>query len=177
MRSVVLLALLVATPAYADDPKPWWKAQDENAIEPTRLVLHADGSAGLVGNKLIGGFRFGLRFRPVEFALHVIETYDKRNLVALGGDVMLRLPIGHSNGDLLVGGAASIVAPNGSTNPDFDGYYSGFAGIAYHTTAVSIHGGQPLVQLRAGVARGSELAPKAVPLVELHLGLATAERR
>lgn len=88
------------------------------------------------------------------------------------------MAVGSSRFDLIAGGAALATAPNNSTNPDVDSIYQGFVGIAYQTPwqwLANAHA-QPFIQLRVGAARGSALDGTA-PLVELHLGLSTPERR
>ena len=59
---------------------------------------------------------------------------------------------------------------------DFPAGY-GFAGIAYQSSWRIGGYAQPFVQLRAGAARTTGMDAKTLPMLELHLGLTTPERR
>jgi hypothetical protein len=98
-------------------------------------------------------------------------------LVGIGFTALARVAIKDSRADMLVGASALAAAQNGATNPDFDGLYHGFVGLAYQTDWRIQGVAQPFVQLRAGVAHGTAIASQTLPMIELHLGLSTPEKR
>lgn len=162
------------------DPSPGAAIDHAPRTPGSRLVLHADGSVGLLGRLPMVASTIGLRYRPYEVGFYIVDlTRDDRNrgLVGIGLSALGRLPLGGSRFDGIAGLSATAVAANGATNPDFDGLYQAFAGIAYQTNWRIAGSAQPFVQLRAGIARGTDLAPKAVPMLELHFGLSTPESR
>lgn len=149
----------------------------------TRFALVADGSVAMLGEKPVVGSTLGLRYRPLELGFYILDLQrtsiapKEGGLVGLGITALARFAIKGSRADALVGGSALAAAQNGATNPDFDGLYNGFVGIAYQSPWRIQGVAQPFVQLRAGAAYGTALAQKAMPMVELHLGLSTPERR
>ncbi len=149
----------------------------------TRLVLHVNGSVGMLGRKPIVGTSLGLRYRPFEVGFYMLDLQRESlapmdgGLVGLGVTGLARFGLGHSRADAIAGLSALAVARNGATNPDFDGLYQAFAGIAYQSPWRIEGVAQPFVQLRAGVAHGATLAGPAAPMIELHLGLSSPERR
>lgn len=169
-----------AAPASEDPAAPVAHAP---RTPPSRFVLAADGSVGALGRAPVVASTLSLRFSPIEVGLVVADLQRETlapqpgGLVGLGVTALGRHAIAGSRVDALVGVSAMAVAINGSTNPDFDGHYQGFVGLAYQSTWRLGGVAQPFVQLRAGVARGAKVAPALQPLLELHLGLSTPERR
>lgn len=169
-----------AAPASEDPAAPVAHAP---RTPPSRFVFAADGSVGALGRAPVVASTVSLRFSPLEVGLVVADLQRETlapqpgGLVGLGVTALGRHAIGGSRVDALVGVSAMAVAVNGSTNPDFDGHYQGFVGLAYQSPWRLGGVAQPFVQLRAGVARGAEVAPTLQPVLELHLGLSTPERR
>jgi hypothetical protein len=175
-------ALSVAEDSRAPSvtPRGLQPAGYEQTLVGTRLVLFADGSAGMRGGAPYLGSSFGLRYRPLELGLAVLsfdpsQDQPRTRRIGLGATLLVRHPIARSRADALAGVTALAVAPNGATNPDFDGLYHGFVGVAYQTSWRLMGVAQPFAQLRLGAARGTGF-PTA-PMLELHLGLSTPERR
>ena len=164
-------------PAAPDPAEP---VPGEPATPPTRFVLAADGSVAMLGDVPVVGTTLALRYRPVELGLYILDLGrdgTQRGLVGVGVTALVRKSLGGTRADAIAGVSALAVAPNGSVNPRFEGLYHGFAGLAYQTPWRISGVAQPFVQLRAGAARGTDLAPSLAPMVELRLGLSTPERR
>lgn len=172
-----------APPVAVIEPDPAAPIDREPRLTGTRLVLHADGSAGMLGGKPIVGSTLGLRYRPFEIGFYILDLQRESvapmdgGLVGLGVTGLGRFALGHTRADAIAGLSALAVARNGATNPDFDGLYQGFVGLAYQTPWRIAGVAQPFVQLRAGVAHGATVSGMAAPMVELHLGLSSPERR
>jgi hypothetical protein len=182
----------IATTASRPDPHPSGAGELDvptGAVVPSRFVLAADGSIGMLGGRAIVGASIGLRYRVGELAFYMLDL-DRGSVlpqdggvVGLGLTALGRLALGRSRADAIAGVSAVAVAINGSTNPDFDGLYHTFVGVAYQSPWRIGGAAQPFAQLRAGVARGSAIARLAttesqvVPMLELHVGLSTPERR
>jgi len=171
-----------AVGVYAD-VDPALPKDDEPRMPEARFTLVADAGVGMQGGKPIVSSTLGIRYRPIEIGFYILDLQREsvapqdNGLVGLGLTALGRKQLGrHSGGDAIFGGSAIAAFQNGSTNPDFDGLYQAFAGLAYQSRWNIWHG-QPWVQLRAGAASGTALKNKLAPLVELHLGLATPERR
>jgi hypothetical protein len=153
-------------------------SRTEETIGETRLLLHADASGGILGRVRYLGSTFGLRYRPLELGLSVLDLSrdgTSRRRIALGATLLGRRAIARSRSDAIAGVTAMAVAGNGETNPDFDGLYHGFVGIAYQTPWRLSGVAQPFAQLRVGAARGTGVT--TTPMLELHLGLSSPERR
>jgi hypothetical protein len=152
-------------------------------MAPTRLVFYADGSAGVLGTKAVVASTLGIRYRPFEVGFCILDLQREsvapqdRGLVGLGITGLVRLALGDSRADAIAGVSAVAAFRNGATNPDFDGLYHGFVGLAYQSPWRIAGTAQPYAQLRAGAAYGTAVAATLVPMVELHLGLSTPERR
>lgn len=163
--------------------EPGAALEHDPQIADTRLVLAGDGSVGMLGTKAVVASTLSIRYRPLELGFTVVDldrtSLAPRNdgLVGIGATVLGRFRLGRSRADALVGVTALAAAPNGSVNPDFDGLYQGFLGIAYQTPWKLAGAAQPFVQLRVGGAYGTVIANKGLPLLELHLGLSSPERR
>jgi hypothetical protein len=165
------------------DVDPAVPRDDEVPMPQARFTLVADAGVGIQGGKPIVSSTLGIRYRPFELGFYILDlqresvTPQDDGLVGLGLTVLGRKQLRrHSGGDAIVGGSAITAFQNGATNPDFDGMYQLFAGLAYQSRWNIFHG-QPWVQVRAGAASGTALKNKIAPLFELHLGLATPERR
>jgi hypothetical protein len=156
---------------------------DQPVTPATRFALVADGSFAMLGNKPVVGSTLGLRYRPFELGFYILDLQRtslapmEGGLVGIGFTALARFAIKGSRADALVGGSALAAAQNGAVNPDFDGLYNGFVGIAYQSSWRIQGVAQPFVQLRAGVAHGTAIASQTLPMVELHLGLSTPEKR
>jgi hypothetical protein len=148
----------------------------------SRFLLVADASVGTFGSQAVVGSTLGVRYRPIELGFYIADLSrssvapQQGGLIGLGGTVLGRFGLGGSRADAIAGVTAATVLRNGSTNPDVTALYYGFAGLAYQSTwRISGHA-QPFVQLRAGAAR-STAEKQTLPMLELHLGLSTPERR
>jgi hypothetical protein len=152
-------------------------------LAETRFTLVADAGVGMQGGKPIVSSTLGIRYRPIEVGFYILDLQRESvapkdtGLVGLGLTVLGRKQLRKRSGaDAILGGSAIAAFQNGATNPDIDGLYQGFVGLAYQSR-LNIWHGQPWVQLRAGGATGTAVKNRVQPLVELHLGLATPERR
>jgi hypothetical protein len=155
----------------------------EPRIAEARFTLVADAGVGIQGSKPIVSSTLGIRYRPIEAGFYILDLQRESvapqdsGLVGLGLTVMGRKQLRKGSGaDAILGGSAIAAFQNGATNPDFDGLYQGFVGLAYQSR-FNIWHGQPWVQLRAGAATGTAVKNRVQPLLELHLGMATPERR
>jgi hypothetical protein len=149
----------------------------------TRLLVVADASVGALGDQPVVGTTVGLRYRPLEFGFYIADLSrytlapTENGIIGLGGTLLGRFAIGRSRADVIAGATAAVLARNNSMNPDVDARYYGFAGIAYQTSWRLGNYAQPFVQLRAGAARSTAMDSKLRPMLELHFGLTTPERR
>ncbi|MBA3461153.1 MAG: hypothetical protein H0T46_14410 [Deltaproteobacteria bacterium] len=149
----------------------------------TRFLLVADGSVGMLADRPIVGSTIGFRFRPFELGFYILDLGRKSvspsedGQVGLGLTLVGRFAIGRSRADAIAGVSAVAAFQNGATNPDFDGLYHGFVGLAYQSSWRIGGAAQPFAQLRAGVASGQAIGNEAVPMLELHLGMSSPERR
>lgn len=165
------------------EPDPAAPIDHEPALTETRFVLVADASVGLLGKKPIVGSTLGLRYRPVEFGFYILDLQRDSlaprddGVVGIGVTALGRIALGTTRADAIVGGSAVIAATNNTTNPHFDRLYHGFGGIAYQTPWRIAGAAQPFVQLRAGAAYGGVIASRVLPMLELHVGLTSPERR
>jgi hypothetical protein len=170
-----------ATPA--DDVDPAAPIAHDPRVTPTRLVFYADAGGGALGAKPVVSSTLGVRYRPFEVGFYILDLQREsvlpqdRGLVGLGITALLRHAIGDSRADAIAGVSAIAAFKNGATNPDFDGLYHGFVGLAYQSAWRIAGTAQPYAQLRAGAAYGTAIAAKTVPMLELHVGLSTPERR
>ena len=152
-------------------------------MTPTRLVFYADASVGVLETRPVVASTLGIRYRPFEVGFYILDLQREsvvpqdRGLVGLGLTALLRHAIADSRADAIAGVSAVAAFKNGATNPDFDGLYHGFVGLAYQSSWRIAGTAQPYAQLRAGAAYGTAIAAKTVPMLELHLGLSTPERR
>ena len=121
----------------------------------------------------------GFRYRPFEVGFQISDLdYIKPDFAGLGLTALARKPLGPSRTDFLYGASAQAVAKNGSVNPDFNAMYYGFVGLSYQTPFVFAGAAQPYFQVRVGLASTQGVLDSNVaPLIELHLGLSTAEQR
>ena len=149
----------------------------------TRFLVVADASVGALGDQPVVGTTLGVRYRPLEFGFYIADLSREsfapqdNGLVGLGGTLLGRIALGRSRADAIAGATAAVVLQNGATNPAVDPLYYGFAGIAYQSPWRIGGYAQPFVQLRAGAARTTGMDAKTLPMLELHLGLTTPERR
>ncbi|HUS29881.1 MAG TPA: hypothetical protein VMZ53_15355 [Kofleriaceae bacterium] len=155
----------------------------EPRVPEARFTVVADAGVGMQGGKPIVSSTLGIRYRPIEVGFYIVDLQREsigprdNGAVGVGLTVLGRKQLRERSGaDAILGGSAVAAFQNGSTNPDFDGLYQAFGGLAYQSRFNLWHG-QPWVQLRAGAATGTAVKNKALPLLELHLGLATPERR
>jgi len=150
---------------------------------PTRLVFYADASVGMLERKPVVSSTLGIRYRPFEFGFYILDLQRETiapqdsGLVGLGLTALLRYGLKGSRADAILGASAVTAFKNNSTNPDFDGLYHGFVGLAYQSSWRIAGTAQPYAQLRAGAAYGTAIAARTVPMLELHVGLSTPERR
>ncbi|HTL34144.1 MAG TPA: hypothetical protein VL326_13535 [Kofleriaceae bacterium] len=171
----------IAAPIGEHDPAA---PQDrEPELPQARFTLVADAGIGMQGGKPIVSSTFGIRYRPIELGFYIVDLQRESVAPRDGGAVGLGLTVlgrkalrAHSPADAILGGSAIAAFQNGSTNPDIDGMYQAFAGLAYQSRWNLWHG-QPWVQLRAGATTGTAVKNRVLPLLELHVGLATPERR
>jgi hypothetical protein len=169
--------------AVPDEVDPAAPISYDPRVTPTRLVFYADASVGMLDAKPVVASTLGIRYRPFEVGFYILDLQREsvvpqdRGLVGLGLTALLRHAIGGSRADAIAGVSAIAAFQNGATNPDFDGLYHGFVGIAYQSPWRIAGTAQPYAQLRAGAAYGTAIAQKTVPMLELHLGLSTPERR
>lgn len=177
--------LAVAAPPSAIDPTsdPAAPIAHDPRTKPTRFVFLADASVGMLADKPVVASTLGIRYRPFELGFYILDLQREtlvpqdRGLVGLGLTALVRKSIGRSRADAIAGVSAIAAFENNSTNPDFDGLYHGFVGVAYQSPWRISGVAQPFAQLRAGAAYGTAIAAQTVPMVELHLGLSTPERR
>jgi hypothetical protein len=152
-------------------------------MTPTRLVFYADGSAGMLDTKAVVGSTLGIRYAPFEVGFYLLDLQREsvvpqdNGLVGVGLTALLRHAIRGSRADAIAGVSAVAAFKNGATNPDFDGLYHGFVGVAVQSPWRIAGVAQPYAQLRAGAAFGTAVAAKTAPMLELHIGLSTPERR
>lgn len=155
----------------------------EPRVPPSRFAVLADGSVGMLRDTAVVGTTLGIRYAPFELGLYILDLQREtvapmdRGRIGIGMTALGRVAIAHSRFDALVGLSALGVTQNGATNPSFDGLYHGFLGVAYQTPWRLGGMAQPFVQLRLGAAAGSAIEQRAVPMIELHLGLSSPERR
>jgi hypothetical protein len=165
------------------EPDPAAPIDHEPQLTETRFVLFADASVGMLGKRPIVGSTLGLRYRPLEFGFYILDLQRESlaprddGVVGIGVTTLYRIALGDSRADALIGGSALIAAVNNTTNPQFDRLYHGFGGIAYQTPWRIAGAAQPFVQLRAGAAYGGVIASRVLPMLELHVGLTSPERR
>jgi hypothetical protein len=153
------------------------------SFTPTRFLLVADGSVGMLAERPIVGSTIGFRFRPFELGFYILDLGRKSVSPHQGGQVGLgltlvgRFAIRRTRADAIAGVSAVAAFQNGATNPDVDGLYHGFVGLAYQSSWRLGGAAQPFAQLRAGVASGQAIGNRAVPMLELHIGMSSPERR
>lgn len=172
-----------APPPEVVEPDPAAPIDREPALTETRFVLVADASVGMLGKRPIVGSTLGLRYRPLELGFYILDLQRESlaprddGVVGIGVTALGRIALGDTRADAIIGGSAVIAATNNTTNPHFDRLYHGFGGLAYQTPWRIGGVAQPFVQLRAGAAYGSVTASRVLPMLELHVGLTSPERR
>lgn len=182
-EGVAMTASAGAAPASADDVDPAAPIRHAPRVTPTRFVFYADASVGMLDTKPVVASTLGIRYRPFELGFYILDLQREsvvpqdRGLVGLGLTAILRYALGTSRADAIAGVSAVAAFKNGATNPDFDGLYHGFVGLAYQSPWRIAGTAQPYAQLRAGAAYGTAIASKTLPMLELHVGLSTPERR
>jgi hypothetical protein len=156
------------------DPSEPTTAEPELATN--RLALAADGGVTLFGSQFARTASFALRYRPLSFAWELAALNDGR--FAIGASALWRFALPGAPGlDAILGGEASAVAPNNSTNPEFHGLYEAFTGVTYQSSWKIEGKAQPYVQLRVGAAHGHDLfASPTEPVFGLAIGLSSPER-
>jgi hypothetical protein len=140
----------------------------------TRFAITADASGTMFGSKLGVGTSIGFRLRPLEITGDVLDfSHDGtgRNLVGLGGTALVRVAMSGAI-DAVVGGSADSVFENHSTNGVFEGWYSGFVGLAVQPSWRWYGVAQPWVQLRVGAVRAEQTTSV---MVALHIGLTSPD--
>jgi hypothetical protein len=176
-------AITAPTAMATSDGDPAAPISHAPRVTPTRLVFYADGSVGMLDAKPVVASTLGIRYRPFEVGFYILDLQresiapQERGLVGLGLTALVRYGLKDSRADAILGASAVTAFKNNSTNPDFDGLYHGFVGLAYQSSWRIAGTAQPYAQLRAGAAYGTAIAAKTVPMLELHLGLSTPERR
>lgn len=170
---------VTALPPGEDPTQP---IDRDPAVRPSRFVLVADGGVGMLGRQVVVSSTVGLRYRPVELGFYIADL-SRHSLapmeggrVGVGATALGRYALGRSRWDAIAGGSVVATLTNGATNPAVAGLYEGFAGIAYQTDWRIFGAAQPWIQLRAGAAY-DRAGDRAAPLVGLHVGLSTPERR
>lgn len=167
----------------ADDVDPAAPIGHAPRVTPTRLVFYADASVGMLDIKPVVSSTFGIRYRPFEIGFYILDLQresvvpQERGQVGLGLTALVRHALVGSRADAIAGVSTVAAFKNGATNPDFDGLYHGFVGLAYQSPWRIAGAAQPYAQLRAGAAYGTAIASKTLPMLELHVGLSTPERR
>lgn len=171
-----------ATASAASEHDPAAPIEYAPRTPGARFTVLGDGSVGTLGKQVVVGTMLGIRYRPVELGLYILDLSrnslapKETGRVGLGGTALLRKALRRSRADALVGVSALATLQNGATNPSADSLYHGFLGFAYQSSWRISGVAQPFAQLRVGAARGSEI-DKTLPMLELHLGLSTPERR
>jgi hypothetical protein len=184
-EGVAIVPTVATSPVVAasDEIDPAAPISHAPRVTPTRLVFYADGSAGVLAAKPVIASTLGVRYRPLEVGFYILDLQREsvvpqdQGLVGLGLTALVRYAIGESRADAIAGVSAIAAFQNGATNPDFDGLYHGFLGLAYQSPWRIAGTAQPYAQLRAGAAYGTAIAAKTLPMVELHIGLSTPEKR
>ncbi len=162
------------------------------------------GTRPIVGSTLALRYRpFEIGFYILDLQRESLAPRED-GLVGIGITALGRIAIGRSRADAIIGISSVAAAVNNTTNPTFEGLYHGFAGIAYQTPWRIAGAAQPFVQLRAGAAAGGVVnaisgagssgtgtggtgtsggfgatiaGTRVVPMLELHVGLSSPERR
>lgn len=172
-----------ASPPEVTEPDPAAPVGHEPALTETRFVLVADASVGMLGRRSIVGSTLGLRFRPLEVGFYILDLQRESlaprddGVMGIGVTTLGRIALGNTRADAIIGGSAALASRNNTTNPHFERLYHGFGGIAYQTPWRIAGAAQPFVQLRAGAAYGGVTASRVLPMLELHVGLTSPERR
>ena len=95
------------------NPDPGTPIEHEPRTPATRLVLHTDGSVGMLGGVPIVGATLGLRYRPFEVGLYILDLQRESitpmdgGLVGFGATALGRLALKRSRADVIAGLSAS----------------------------------------------------------------------
>ncbi len=175
----------IAAEAPPESRDPTEPSEHAPFLPEQRFLLIADGSIGILNGQPIAGSTVGFRYHPFEVGFLMLDlsrtTLTPRDdgRFGLGLTALTRFRLGRSRADAILGAGALATAQNGATNPDIDGMYQAFVGIAYQTRWRMVSGtAQPWAQLRVGGAYTPAAADRPLsPLLELHIGFSTPERR
>lgn len=165
----------VAPESPYDEIDPAAPIAHEPPIAVTRFALVADGSIAMQGKTPVVGASAGIRYRPIELAFDMLDLSrdgTDRNLFGVGLTALARIGLTRST-EAIAGASGAAVAPNGATNPHFESWWCAFGGISLQSSWRFRGIAVPWVQLRAGAVRTEG---RTLPLVALHIGLATPDR-
>jgi hypothetical protein len=151
-----------------------------DVLRPGKLSVHGAFTASMRGGDPVLGQDIGLRYGALGTAIRVLKFGGDSQVMGVGLVAELQHRPSRSPVELLVGGSAMVAAPNGATNPAFEGLLGAHVGATKQLTYRIRGVAQPYISLRAGALRTSK-APtdggsKVAPMVELHLGLSTPRR-
>jgi hypothetical protein len=105
-----------------------------DVLRPGKLSVHGAFTASMRGGDPVLGQDIGLRYGALGTAIRVLKFGGDSQVMGVGLVAELQHRPSRSPVELLVGGSAMVAAPNGATNPAFEGLLGAHVGATKQLT-------------------------------------------